>query len=62
MVAMKNNHTADQNWASERVLGRYEAARYLEEAVAGGISLSQALAGAAERPWNGDRGEILFAH
>ena len=50
---MTNNHSADQNWASERVLGRYEAVRYLEEALRGGISLSRALVAASERTWNG---------
>jgi|GEM_PF-2837245 len=53
MGGMKNKHAADRNWASERVLGRYEAVRYLEEAVKGGISLSQALEAASERAWNG---------
>jgi transposase InsO family protein len=53
MAVMKNNHSADRNWAEPRVLGRYEAVRYLEEAVQGGLSLNQSLIAASERPWNG---------
>jgi transposase InsO family protein len=53
MGVMKKNHSADRNWADPRVLGRYEAVRYLEEAVQGGLSLNQSLRAASERPWNG---------
>ncbi len=40
-------------WASEVALRRYDAVRYLEEAVRSGLSLKMALLAASERTWGG---------
>lgn len=40
-------------WASEAALRRYDAVRYLEEAVRSGLSLKMALLAASERTWGG---------
>jgi putative transposase len=44
-----------EGWASVRALARYDAVRFLEEAVRSGLPLRRALAAAAERPWGGKR-------
>ncbi len=41
------------SWASTVALTRYDAVRYLEEAVRSGLPLSRALLTASERTWNG---------
>lgn len=40
-------------WASDGALARYDAVRYLEEAVRSGLSLRLALCAASERTWGG---------
>jgi transposase InsO family protein len=40
-------------WASETALRRYDAVRFLEEAVRSGLSLKTALLAASERTWGG---------
>lgn len=40
-------------WASATALTRYDAVRYLEEAVRSGLSLRRALCAASERTWGG---------
>jgi len=44
----KNGH-----WASDMALRRYDAVRYLEEAVRSGLPLRRALLAASERTWGG---------
>lgn len=41
------------SWASSVALTRYDAVRYLEEAVRSGLPLSRALLAASQRTWNG---------
>lgn len=41
------------SWASTVALTRYDAVRYLEEAVRSGLPLSRALLAASQRTWNG---------
>jgi len=43
----------DGRWASERALARYDAVRFLEEAVRSGLPLRLALSAARERTWGG---------
>jgi len=47
---MKKDHH-QQGWASPKTLARYDAVRFVEEAVRSGLPLRRALLMAGERPW-----------
>jgi len=48
-----NTPSSHGSWASATALARYDAVRFLEEAVRSGLSLRRALLAASERPWGG---------
>jgi transposase InsO family protein len=53
---MKNNDSSSRQsnaLASKQALARYDAVRWIEEAVKSGLTLSQALSCASTRPWGG---------
>ena len=45
------NESDQGGWASPKALARYDAVRFVEEAVKSGLPLSRALDAARERPW-----------
>lgn len=51
---MKNEH-GKGGWASPKALARYDAVRFVEEAVKSGLPLRRALEVAHEREWGGRR-------
>ena len=53
VFAMKKNTSEANRLAKDCELARYDAVRWIEEAVKSGLSLSRALANAAVRPWGG---------
>lgn len=49
------NEPGNGNWASPKALARYDAVRFVEEAVKSGLPLRRALEAAHEREWGGRR-------
>ena len=49
------NEPEKGSWASPKALARYDAVRFVEEAVKSGLPLSRALAAAGEREWGARR-------
>ena len=47
------NEPGKGSWASPKALARYDAVRFVEEAVKSGLPLSRALSAAHERDWDG---------
>ena len=50
-----NNEPGKGSWASPKALARYDAVRFVEEAVKSGLPLCRALDAAREREWGGRR-------
>ena len=49
------NEPEKGSWASSKALARYDAVRFVEEAVKSGLPLSRALDAAREREWGAQR-------